>query len=54
MAVAGWIITILHYCLVAYASAIMIWSFVKEKRWDREVLYVLVLLPFLLRLLRLK
>jgi len=48
------LITIIYYCLIAYVVVIMVWNLVKTKRWQEEVLYVVVLVPFLLRLLRLK
>ena len=48
------IITILYYVLVAYIAVLMIWNLLKSKKWQEEVLYVIVLMPFLLRLLRLK
>ena len=48
------IITILYYLLVAYVVFLMIWNIMKSKKWQEEVLYVIVLVPFLLRLLRLK
>jgi len=48
------IITILYYLLVAYVASLMIWNILKSKKWQEEVLYVIVLVPFLLRLLRLK
>ena len=48
------IITILYYLLVAYVVFLMIWNILKSKKWQEEVLYVIVLIPFLLRLLRLK
>jgi hypothetical protein len=48
------IITILYYLLVAYVVFLVIWNIVKSKKWQEEVLYVIVLIPFLLRLLRLK
>jgi hypothetical protein len=48
------IITILYYLLVAFSAALMIWNIVKSKKWQEEALYVIVLIPFLLRLLRLK
>ena len=47
-------ITILYYILVAFVVFLMGWNLIKSKRWQEEVLYVIVLLPFLLRLLRLK
>ena len=48
------IITVLYYLLVAFAAGLMIWNLIKTRKWQEEVLYMIVLLPFLLRLLRLK
>ena len=48
------IITVAYYGLVAFATAMLVHSFVRAKSWDREVLYLIVLVPFVLRLLRLK
>ncbi len=48
------LITIIYYCLVAYISVILIWNLIKTKKWDREILYIVVLIPFLLRLFCLK
>jgi hypothetical protein len=48
------IITILYYVLVAYIAVLMVWNLLKSKKWQEEVLYIIVLMPFLLRLLRLK
>jgi hypothetical protein len=48
------IVTILYYFLVAFAAGLMIWNIFKTKKWQEEALYVIVLIPFLLRLLRLK
>ncbi len=48
------VITVLYYLLVAYVAFLMIWNIFKSKKWQDEVLYVIVLIPFLLRLLRLK
>ena len=48
------VITILYYLLVAYVSGLLIWNILKSRKWQEEVLYVVVLIPFLLRLLRLK
>jgi hypothetical protein len=47
-------ITLIYYVLVAYVSVIMIYNLIKSKSWEKEVLYIIVLLPFLLRLFRLK
>ncbi len=48
------IVTLLYYALVAFVSVILVVNLLKSKRWERDVLYVLVLIPFLLRLFRLK
>jgi hypothetical protein len=48
------IVTILYYVMVGYVSVLLIWSLIKSAKWERDVLYILVLLPFLLRLFRLK
>lgn len=48
------IVTILYYVMVGYVSVLLIWNLVKSPKWERDVLYVLVLIPFLLRLVRLK
>jgi uncharacterized membrane protein len=48
------IVTVLYYLLTAYIAVMLIWNFLKRKRWQDEILYIIVLIPFLLRLLRLK
>ena len=48
------IITVLYYLLVGFAAGLMAWNLIKTRKWQEEVLYMIVLLPFLLRLLRLK
>ncbi len=48
------IVTIIYYCLVGFVSALLIYSLIKTKEWQKEVLYILVAIPFLLRLLMLK
>jgi hypothetical protein len=48
------IITWLYYLLVAYVVVLMVWNLLKSRKWQEEVLYIVVLLPFVLRLLRLK
>jgi ABC-type molybdate transport system permease subunit len=48
------IITWLYYLLVAYVVVLMVWNLIRSRKWQEEVLYVVVLLPFVLRLLRLK
>jgi hypothetical protein len=48
------IVTYLYYAMAAYVSLLLIYNLIRSTRWERDVLYVLVLIPFLLRLLRLK
>ncbi len=48
------IVTILYYLMTAAVAALLVWNFLKRKNWQEEVLYVIVLIPFLLRLFRVK
>ena len=48
------VISIVYYLLVAAVAGLMLWNIIRSKKWQDEVLYVIVLMPFLLRLLRLK
>jgi len=48
------VVTLLYYAIVALISLLLVVNLLKSRKWERDVLYVLVLLPFLLRLLRLK
>ncbi len=48
------IVTWLYLGLAAYAAVFMIYNFVKSKKWEEEALYVIVLIPFLLRIFGLK
>jgi glycopeptide antibiotics resistance protein len=47
-------ITYVYLALVAFTAIFMIVNFVKSKKWEEESLYVIVLIPFLLRLFGLK
>jgi len=48
------IVTLLYYLLTAYIAVLLVRNFLKRKSWQEEVLYIIVLIPFVLRLLRLK
>ncbi len=48
------LVSILYYFLVAYVVILLVWNFIRSRKWDEELLYIIVLVPFLLRLLRLK
>ena len=54
MAILQSIITVLYYVLVGYIAVILLWNFKRTKDWEKELLYLIVLLPFLLRVFRLK
>ena len=48
------LIMAIYYLMVALTSVLLVVNFLKTKNWQREVLYIIVLLPFLLRLLMVK
>jgi DMSO reductase anchor subunit len=49
------IITIAYYALTAFLLGLVVWNFIREKSSrDRLVLYLLVMVPLVLRLLRVK
>ena len=54
MAILQTIVTLLYYALVAFVSVMLIWNLIRTREWKEEVLYVIVLIPFLLRLFWLK
>jgi len=49
------IIMILYYLITAFLAGLLVWNFVREKKSANDMLlYLLVLLPLLLRLARVK
>ncbi len=48
------VITALYYVLTAYVAVLIVGNFIKRKNWQEEVLYIIILIPFVLRLLRIK
>jgi len=49
------IIMILYYVISAYITALLIWNFIREKKSvNNMILYLLVLIPLILRLLRIR
>jgi hypothetical protein len=48
------VVTLVYYGLVAFVSLLLIVNLLRSRDWQKDVMYVLVLLPFLLRLFRLK
>jgi len=50
----SWIM-ILYYIISAYIAAMVIWNFLREKKNANDmILYLLILMPLLLRILRIK
>lgn len=47
-------ITVLYYALVAFVAGLLVWNLVRSRKWEEEILIVIVLVPFLLRLFGLK
>jgi uncharacterized membrane protein YccF (DUF307 family) len=54
MVLLGGIVTAIYYLLVACIVFVLIRNLIRTKHWETEILYAVVLLPFLLRLFRLK
>jgi len=48
------IISVLYDGLVLFVAALLIWNLIRSRKWEEEILYVIVLVPFLLRFLGLK
>lgn len=47
-------ISIIYYILIGYIAILVIYNVVKSKDWKDEILYIIILIPFILRLFRLK
>ena len=49
------IIMIVYYLISAFVAAMLIWNFVREKEDKQKmILYLIVLVPFILRLFRIR
>jgi hypothetical protein len=48
------VITLVYYALCVYVIAFLAVGFAKAKDWQKAALQLVVLLPFMLRVLRLK
>ncbi len=49
------LIMILYYVMCIYLIGILLWNFIKEKKSSNDlILYLLVLIPLILRVLRIK
>jgi len=54
MEVLTTIITFIYYLFIAFISILIIYNLIKTRDWKKEIIYVVILLPFLLRLFLLK
>ncbi|MCX6225591.1 MAG: hypothetical protein NTV01_12710 [Bacteroidia bacterium] len=48
------LISILYYALVAFIVVLIIYNMIKTRDWKKEIVYVIILIPFLLRFFMLK
>ncbi|MFH0759967.1 MAG: hypothetical protein V2A67_00515 [Bacteroidota bacterium] len=48
------IITVIYYALLAFISVLIIYNLIKTRDWKKEIVYIVILIPFLLRLFMLK
>lgn len=49
------IVMIIYYLICVYILAMLIWNFIREKKSvDDMLLYLLIMIPLVLRLLRIK
>jgi ABC-type spermidine/putrescine transport system permease subunit I len=47
-------ITLLYQLLIGFVAVLLIWNLIRSKKWEEEILLVIVVVPFLLRVLGLK
>jgi len=47
-------ISVVYYALIAFIVVLIIYNLIKTKDWKKEIVYVIILIPFLLRLFMLK
>ncbi len=48
------LIMFLYYAICLYLIAVVVWNFIREKNADNMILYLLVLIPLILRIFRIK
>lgn len=47
-------ITFLYYALIVFIAGLIIYNMIKTRDWKKEIVYIIILIPFLLRLFMLK
>jgi len=54
MEVLNTIISVVYYLFIAFISVLIVYNLIKTKDWRKEVIYIVILIPFLLRLFMIK
>ena len=54
MEVLNTIISVVYYLFIALIAVLIVYNLVKSKDWKKEVIYIVILIPFLLRLFMIK
>ncbi|MCK9325721.1 MAG: hypothetical protein M0P69_09510 [Bacteroidales bacterium] len=48
------IISIIYYAFIAFIVILIVYNLIRAKEWKKELIYLVILIPFLLRMLMLK
>lgn len=48
------VIMVLYYIITAFFGAVLFWNFLRSKDVQKAILYLVILMPFVLRVFRLK
>jgi hypothetical protein len=48
------IISIIYYAFIAFIVILIVYNLIRAKEWKKELIYIVILIPFLLRMLMLK
>lgn len=47
-------VMIIYYLITAFFGGVLFWKFLKERDLQKAILYLIVLMPFVLRVFRIK
>jgi len=48
------IITVIYYLFAAFIAFLCIWNLIKSRNWQEEILYIVLVIPFILRVFHIK
>ena len=54
MEILNTIISAVYYLFIALIAVLIVYNLIKTKDWKREVIYIVILITFLLRLFMIK